>query len=125
LFISNPSNGGNPMPTPEELMDKGKKLLTSKAQDYTSGDTTRYENFERQAEIMSWFGNNWDKAFVGLIAVKLARLASLLDKEDKPNHESIEDTFIDLINYSALWGGFRTRYTPPAPPHPFSKPEPF
>lgn len=93
--------------TPEQLMEKGKKLLKSKADDYTSGDTTRYENFERQALIMSWFKAETDKAFVGLIAVKLARLGSLLDSRE-PNHESIEDTFIDLINYCALWGGHRT-----------------
>ena len=94
--------------TPEEIMRAGMDLMKSKAADYTSGDTTRYENFERQAEIISWFKYPIDQAFAGLIAVKLARLASLLFKDDKPNHESIEDTFKDLVNYSALWGGFRT-----------------
>lgn len=93
--------------TPEELMDAGKKLLKSKADDYSSGQTDRYESFERQAIIMSWFKNDQDKAFVGLIAVKLARLGSLLDNKT-PNHESVGDTFIDLVNYCSLWGGHRT-----------------
>jgi len=93
--------------TPEELMEYGIHLMKTKAEDYTSGKTDRYENFIRQAEIMSWFKNEQDKAFVSLITVKLARLASLLDSKE-PKHESIEDTFIDLINYCALWGGFRT-----------------
>lgn len=96
------------MPTPEELMDKGKLLLKSKAEDYTSGETTRYENFERQAQIISWFKEPIDQAFVGLIAVKLARLSSLLGNKS-PNHESIEDTFVDLINYCSLWGGKRLK----------------
>ena len=56
---------------------------------------------------MGWFKNEHDKAFVSLIAVKLARLASLLDAKT-PHHESIEDTFVDLANYVALWGGWRT-----------------
>lgn len=94
--------------TPEQLMESGKKLLKSKAQDYTSGQTDRYENFTRQATIMAWFDDTTDQAFVGMIGVKLARLASLLGRKE-PNHESIEDTFIDLINYAALWGGYRTK----------------
>ena len=88
-------------------MDKGKLLLRSKADDYTSGKTDRYENFGRQAILMSWFKSETDKAFVSLIAVKLARLGSLLDSKS-PKHESIEDTFVDLINYCSLWGGYRT-----------------
>ena len=93
--------------TPEELMQKGISLMKTKNQDYTSGDTTRYENFIREAELIGWFKNDFDKAYVALIAVKLTRLASLLDVKE-PKHESIEDTFIDLVNYCALWGGFRT-----------------
>lgn len=97
--------------TPEALMEAGKVLLRTKAIDYTS--VGRYQNFERQSEIVSWFNNDIDKCFAGLVAVKLARLAALLDgRQDTPNHESITDTFIDLINYSALWGGYRTGERP-------------
>lgn len=91
--------------TPEEFLNKGKEVIASKSADYTTGG--RYENFERQAEIISWFEESIDKAFVAVIAIKLARLASLLGRKT-PNNESIEDTFQDLINYCALWGGMRT-----------------
>lgn len=78
-----------------------------KQQDYTSG-TNRMENFERSSFIASWFKNDEDKSFAVLIGTKLARLASLLNKnnnrDSKPNFESIEDTFKDAINYFALWG---------------------
>jgi len=97
--------GVKEMPSPEELMDMGKKLMISKAHDYTVKD--RYENFIRQAELTSWFSEEQDKVFVSVIAIKLARLASLLGQKE-PKNESIQDTFIDLINYCALWGGFRT-----------------
>jgi hypothetical protein len=88
--------------TPEEFLDKGKSIMGRKSQDYTTSE--RYENFTRSAEVSSWFARDIDKVFVTLITVKLARLASLLGRKE-PNNESIEDTFTDLINYSALWGG--------------------
>lgn len=94
------------MSTPEELMGKGKALLVSKRADYTTN--SRYENFERQAELISWFTEPRDQAFVAVIAIKLARLGSLLGRNKIPNNESIEDTFVDLINYCSLWGGMRT-----------------
>ncbi len=92
--------------TPEELMDKGRALLKLKADDYTSGLSDRYENFNRSSEVISWFKNDTDKVFVTLITTKLARLASLLDSKS-PKNESIEDSFVDLINYCSLWGGKR------------------
>jgi len=94
------------MPTPEELMLYGKTLMLVKSHDYTSTED-RYENFRRQAILTSWFSEEQDKVFVSVIGIKLARLASLLGQKE-PKNESIEDTFIDLINYCALWGGFRT-----------------
>src|SRR5688572_12526287 len=90
--------------TPEQIMQEGIELMKRKAADYTSG-TDRYENFKRSAEISSWFKNDIDKVFAVLIATKLARLGSLLRRDKTPNNEAIEDTFKDLVNYSALWGG--------------------
>lgn len=73
----------------------------SKKHDYTSS-TDNHENFKRSAEIASWFSSDIDKPYIILIATKLARLASLLENKT-PKHESIEDSFIDLINYCGLW----------------------
>lgn len=93
--------------TPEELMAKGMELMKSKSHDYTTND--RYENFERQAELISWFKDSTDQAFIAVIAIKLARLASLLGRDKEVKNESIQDTFIDLINYCSLWGGYCTK----------------
>ena len=100
--------------TPEELFDKGRQILKSKAEDYTSGganSSSRYENFDRQMQLTSWFKNECDKVFMSLIAVKIARLSTLLNGKE-PKNESIEDSFIDLINYCALWAGYRTSKAP-------------
>lgn len=96
--------------TPEEFFEYGKKLLKSKGEDYTTNrEKDRYENFDRSSSVIAWFSNDIDRAFVALITTKLARLASLLGRESEPNNESIEDTFVDLVNYAALWGGRRTQ----------------
>lgn len=94
--------------TPEELFNKCQSLMGAKAHDYTKDAAVdRYENFSRSSLVASWFSDDKDKVFVVLIATKLARLATLLGNKE-PKNESIEDSFVDLINYCALWAGERT-----------------
>ena len=90
-----------------EIFKKCEALSISKRQDYTSTDDN-HENFKRASEIVSWFARNEDKPYAMLIGVKLARLGTLLSTNKTPNNESVEDTFLDLINYCALW---MERYT--------------
>lgn len=90
----------------QEIFKKCQKITLSKRHDYTSS-VDNHENFKRSAEVSSWFKNEQDKPYAVLIGTKLARLGSLLDSKE-PNHESIDDTFLDLINYCALWAERRT-----------------
>lgn len=92
--------------TTQEIFKNCQKVTLSKRHDYTSG-IDNHENFKRSAELSSWFKNEQDKSYVVLIGTKLARLSSLLDTKE-PNNESIEDSFIDLINYCSLWAERRT-----------------
>ena len=90
----------------KEILTRCAALQDSKGVDYTSNvKTNQFENFDRAAMIASWFNDPFDKPFAVLIGVKLARLATLINKTGEPNHESVIDTFIDLTNYCALWGG--------------------
>jgi hypothetical protein len=86
-----------------KIIDRIRGIHEKKNADYAA-EGKHFENFERQALIMSWFNNDIDKAYVGLIAVKLARLATLLNKKGTPNNESIQDSFDDLMTYAGLWG---------------------
>lgn len=86
-----------------QLLEKMKEVHKKKNDDYTSGGC--FENFERVAELQSWFKNDIDKAFVGFIAVKLARLGSLLGRKD-PQNESIIDSLEDLSIYCGLWTAY-------------------
>jgi hypothetical protein len=92
------------MPEFLEILETMKTTHIKKNDDY-AGNNNPHENFIRQEEIMSWFKHDRDKVYAGMIALKLARLATLLNKEGPPNNESIEDTLcVDLPNYAVLWG---------------------
>ena len=90
----------------KQILQEAIVIQETKRHDYTEDEASQFQNFERVASVVSWFKDPQDQVFVSLLMTKVARLAALLDKK-KPNHESIEDTFIDLANYSALWGGKR------------------
>lgn len=88
----------------EEIFKKCQDLTIKKRADYTSQPLIdSHENFKRSAEIASWSSRNEDKPYLVLIGTKLTRLCSLLSSGKPPHNESIEDNFLDLINYCALW----------------------
>ena len=87
-------------------LDKMRAIHIKKNADYAATGSP-HENFEHSALIASWFKNNADVPYAVLIAIKLARLATLLNSGHTPNNESVEDTFIDLANYVLLWKASR------------------
>lgn len=91
-----------------QLLQRMKEIHEKKNADYSN--IRFFENFERSAELASWFNNSIDKSFVTLIGTKLARLATLLNKEGAPNNESIDDSFLDLTVYCGLWASYRKEH---------------
>ena len=88
----------------DQIFKRCLEISMKKRQDYTTNpNVNHHENFERSAELVSWFKHDIDKPYAVLIGTKLARLATLLSTDHAPNYEPIEDTFIDLTNYCALW----------------------
>lgn len=90
-----------------ELLKKMEAIHLKKNDDYAANNNA-FENFTRSAELASWFTKDIDRVFVTLIGTKLARLATLLNKGGQPNNESIEDSFLDLTTYCALWTSFQS-----------------
>jgi hypothetical protein len=84
------------------IINNIKIIHEKKNKDY-SAQNKPFENFERSAELMSWFNNDRDKAYISLIGTKLARLATLLNSENSPQNEPIEDSFLDFCTYAILW----------------------
>lgn len=85
-----------------ELLKRAEEIHIKKNQDYTSNPTENpYENFDRANAIAIWFPDNF-KSFAILIGTKLARIAALLSSKRRPNNESIDDSFLDLVVYCIL-----------------------
>lgn len=78
-----------------------------KSYDYAD-DNNPFSNFEFAAQIAKGFNDEVDKVFVTLIGIKLARLQQLLNGKS-PKNESIDDTFLDQTNYSAIWASYRMK----------------
>lgn len=95
------------MPSIEEhpvlgVLDLMKDTVTSKANDYADDDDV-YSNFHGAGYLAN---ATMEQVFMTLIGVKVERLRQLVSGKIA-NHESIDDTLLDLANYAALLLGYR------------------
>ena len=86
-----------------ETFDKLKELHLKKNQDYTGTSQNPYFNLDVAESLHSLFKNDADKVYATMLGIKLGRIAELLNSRNTANHESVEDSFDDLIVYSAIW----------------------
>lgn len=90
----------------EEILNRSKEIHLRKREDYASDPTANpFENFDRSSIIAGWFPIEYC-SFAVLIGTKLARLGSLLVRGKSPVNESIDDSFLDLVTYCALFYGY-------------------
>ena len=89
------------------------EVHNTKNSDY-SDDSNPYSNFEGTAELT---GLTVEQVFHVQLGNKMERLRQLMFGKE-PNHESLDDTILDIANYAALWGSWRNRpwYTTIAEP---------
>lgn len=81
------------------IFERCAPLLASKAHDYAREDDF-HTNFKTASMLATEFPDDY-KSYAVLIGVKLARIAQLLQKGET-KHESVEDSFVDCLNYVAL-----------------------
>ncbi len=81
----------------DEYINKMRDVLLNKGDDYANAD--RLSNFKMAGQIS---GGNAQLNCLNLIATKVARLGVLLNSNDKPKNESINDSIMDLANYALL-----------------------
>jgi hypothetical protein len=89
------------------LLEQSAEIHLRKGADYAS-QSNPFSNFERSASLIEWFNQPVDKSFIALIGTKLARIAELSDGRT-PNNESLDDSFLDLVTYCALWAAYSKR----------------
>lgn len=85
-----------------ETLQRMAEIHDKKSADYASSNNP-LSNFDVATYGLSLFKNPRDQTFVWPIFTKLARLATLLNSGNTPNNESIEDSLIDIANYTILW----------------------
>lgn len=81
----------------EKSYKDGLALVKIKNNDYATGDDP-WKNF-RFAEIV---GVPVERAILVRMSDKLARISNILGKTAEVKDESITDTLLDLINYTAI-----------------------
>ena len=81
----------------EKTYKDGLEIIKKKNHDY-AGEADPWANF-RFAEMVRV---SVPKAILVRMSDKLARISNLIDKEAKVEDEKIEDTLLDLINYTAI-----------------------
>ena len=81
----------------DAFTESQKKIMISKSGDYATNED-KLQNFKVAGAVS---GITAEQQCLSLIATKVARLGVLL-KSGTPNNESIEDSIIDLANYSFL-----------------------
>jgi len=81
----------------DNMTTRMRDILTKKGNDYANVD--RLSNFKLAGGIT---GLSPELNCLSLIATKVARLGVLLNSTEHPNNESIEDSVLDLANYSIL-----------------------
>ena len=85
----------------QQLLNKCLQLLASKNHDYSETQDA-FANFKLAAHLA---GIPTEQTLMTLLGMKLARLNQLLGKGKQPKHEAIEDTLMDVINYTLLLRG--------------------
>lgn len=81
----------------DEYVKRMRDVLLNKGDDYANRD--RLSNFKLAGLIA---GGNAKINCLNLIATKVARLGVLLNSNDEPKYESINDSIMDLANYALL-----------------------
>jgi hypothetical protein len=81
----------------EETVETMRNIMFRKGNDYANAD--RLSNFKLAGAIS---GLDAERNCLSLIATKVARLGVLLNSSGDPNNESIDDSLIDLGNYTIL-----------------------
>lgn len=83
----------------DEMCAKGKSLMTAKNADYSK--STALGNFFVAEALQACSAEN---GIIVRMSDKLSRIVSILEKGNQVKDESVQDTLVDIINYTVLLG---------------------
>lgn len=88
----------------KDFINKMHDLILNKNADYTGNSENPFSNFEFSAELA---GTTIEQGILTRMADKIARLKSFLKQGTlKVQDEKIEDTMLDLANYSLILAAY-------------------
>lgn len=80
-----------------QMVETMRSIMLKKGNDYSNVD--RLSNFKYGGGII---GISPEQHCLALIATKVARLGNLLSSGKTPDNESVDDSIVDMANYSLL-----------------------
>lgn len=83
------------------ILDRCVQLMSAKSHDYAESKDA-FLNFKTAAQLA---GISPEQTLLTLLGMKLSRLTQLVGKSKQPKNEALEDTMIDVINYTLLLRG--------------------
>jgi hypothetical protein len=87
----------------QTLHDQIIKVTTSKRHDYANEDVlSNFKGVSQAAKSLGIDVTNPTGYSLFMVLLKIARLSNLLNSGKIPNNESIDDSFLDGINYFKL-----------------------
>lgn len=87
----------------EEMHNKIMQITKSKAHDYAGADVlSNFKSVSNAAKELGIDVSNPTGYALFMVVLKLARLGNLIASGKTPNNESIDDSFLDGINYFKL-----------------------
>lgn len=81
----------------DATVERMRNIMFKKGNDYSGID--RLSNFKLGGAII---GLSAEQQCLALISTKVARLGTLITGNKTPNNESIDDSILDLANYTLL-----------------------
>lgn len=89
----------------EETFNKCLETAKRKNHDYGASDKSPYNNFLNSTMV----GVSVERGIMVRMMDKVSRISTLLDKEAQVSDESVQDTLMDLINYTAILKSYLNR----------------
>ncbi len=87
----------------KELDSRVMQAANSKGHDYASQDVlSNFKSVSRAAKELGLNVTDPTNYALFMVLLKIARLSNLLNTGKKPNNETIDDSFLDGINYMKL-----------------------
>ena len=87
----------------QDLDEKLLRISNSKAHDYATEDVLHnFKSVSRAAKELGLNVSDPTNYAMFMVLLKIARLSNLINTNKWPNNESIDDSFLDGINYMKL-----------------------